>query len=137
MSLLPRQFHVGIVFVTETPTATHVFWDTETEVLRTAIAVDSNTATNIDGERKVAGQRLEERLVQHRSWSRHSFTFCIGQNTGIENRAAIGIRFQSLHLGFHSLDALLVLSLHLVHFRLYRIDAVLIRALSKKRVSGQ
>jgi len=55
----------------------------------------------------------------------------------IENRAATGVRFQSFHLGFHSLDALLVLPLHLIHLRFERVHATLIRALSEKRVSGQ
>jgi hypothetical protein len=55
----------------------------------------------------------------------------------IKNRAATGVRFQSFHLGFHRLDALLVLSLHLVHLRLERIHVTLIGSLSEKRVSGQ
>jgi hypothetical protein len=60
MRLLPRQFHVGIVFVTETPTTTHVFWNLKAEILRTPVAVKADAGTDINRERKVAGQRLEE-----------------------------------------------------------------------------
>ena len=60
MRLFPRQFHVGIVFITQTePTETEIR-NLKAEILRTAISVKADARPDINGERKVAGKRLEE-----------------------------------------------------------------------------
>jgi hypothetical protein len=138
VSLAEAQFHVEVVFVTQTEPATNAIWYFKVEVATAAIAVELKTGPDVHVEREVAGERFQEGLIQHRSW-RFAWAFFairIGKDTGIQDRTAVCIRLEGLHLGFHSLDALLVLSLHLVHLRLERTYVSLIRALSEKRVSG-
>src|SRR5271165_4475853 len=65
------------------------------------------------------------------------FPIRIGQDARIQDRTTIGVRFKRFHLGLHGLNALLVLSLHLIHLRFERIHISLTCALSEKRVSGQ
>ena len=103
------------------------------------LPLKANAGTHVHVKGEIAGERFQERLIQHWGWSlaRRLFTIRIGQHARIEDRTAIGIRFERLHLGLHCLDALLVLSLHLIHLRLERIHVTLTGALSEKRVSGQ
>ena len=60
MRLFPRQFHVGIRFVTEPEPAETEIRNLKVKILRTAVSVKANATTDINGERKVAGKRLEE-----------------------------------------------------------------------------
>ena len=136
VSLAKGCLHVEVVFVTETITAARVIRYFKVESAGTAAAVKHETGSDIHVEREIAGQRFQERFVQHWGWSL-AWSLCtirIAQDPSIQDRTTVGIRLKRLHLGFHGLDALLVLSLHLIHLRLKRIHVTLTGALSEKRV---
>jgi hypothetical protein len=144
VSLIPAKFRVEVVFVTETAggtATTHIIvrHDEAGAGLSTAAAVKRNACTHVHVKREIAGERFQERLVQHWSWSLACClcTIRIGQDACVQYGTVAHIRFERLHLGLHGLDALLVLSLHLIHLRLERIHITLTCALSEKRVSGQ
>src|ERR1700676_4055807 len=139
MSLREAWLHIEVIFVTETITAAWVIRHLKVKTASTAAAVKHRTSAHVHGEREVAGERFQEGLIQHWGWrlTWHLFTIRICQDSGVQDRTTVGIRLECLHLGFHGLDALLILSLHLVHLRLERIHVTLTGALSEKRVSGQ
>jgi len=118
--LHPGWLHIEVVFVTKTKTAARVIRYLKVKGTGAAIAVKHKAGTDVHGKLEIAGERLQEGLVQNGSWSL-AWSLCtirIAQDTGIQDRTTAGIRLERLHLGFHGLDALLILSLHLIHLRL-------------------
>src|SRR5271165_1070646 len=145
VGLIPAKFRVEVLFISKTTdgsAATHVvivkFEGGST--LGAATAVERNASTHVHVKGEIACERFQEGFIQH--WGRSlAWFFCairVGKDTGVEDRTTISIRFECFHLGFHGLDALLVLPLHLVHLRLQRRHiTTLTGVLSKKPVSSQ
>ena len=60
VSLFLGQFHVGVVFVTQTESAETEIRNLKVKILRTTVPVKADARTDINRKRKVAGERLEE-----------------------------------------------------------------------------
>jgi hypothetical protein len=83
VSLHPGQFHVGVVFVTETHTpGTWKVRYREAEVAATAVTIELEPSSDVCREREVPGQRFQEGLVK-RGRCGHFLAIGIRQDTGI------------------------------------------------------